>query len=364
MQETNSGLQSNRFVLLENQPEQSPAAEAKTQFLIRPEGRHQRAEALFAFDQERQTSARVIKPVGPSKDRPTIAALLINAETLLKAGERTAAAHLCRQALFLDSRHPEAIRKMIRTLGTQEWDLAQRKSLHKALVEIEPTFENFCDFGRMLEATGDLDGALEAFFEANLRVGEEGSSLFDVFKHMGNIYVRKGDFESAEEFYHKAYTLNPDSDVLQVNLGTLSVQQSDWGRATERFRKAVELNPLNDKAWVGLGLCYQQVGDAHLAQATLENALDIAPSNRTAVHLLSSWSFDQGRVSSAIIRMQDYLSTQESDIEMSLVLIHMFCHERQYALAEIELERALCWAPGREDLIDLQARVRELREQA
>ncbi|MFN7729685.1 MAG: tetratricopeptide repeat protein [Bdellovibrio sp.] len=373
MQEFNSGLQSNRFNLRET-PEAVQSTKCQEKFLIRPENPTERAKAIFAFDQEHQRqksalqarTASVARPPVAAKDnggRPDLATLLVNAEVLLRNNEKSAAAHLIRQALFLDSRNPEAIRKMIRCLGNQEWEVSQCKALHEALVDIEPSFQNFCDYGKILVDSGDLDGALEAFFEANMRVSDEGESLFEVFKQMGNIYVRKADFESAEEFYHKAFTLNPDSDVLQVNLGTLSVQQQDWGRAMERFRNALEINPLNDKAWVGLGLCYQQVGDSHLAQATLENALDIAPANRTAVHLMASWSFNHGSVSGAVSRMQDYLATQESDVEMSLVLIHLFCQERKYSMAEIELERALCWAPGREDLVELKTRIHELQEQ-
>lgn len=345
-----------RFVLNETAPN-SPASE---RFLIRPGNSSQRLLAIAEF--ERETARR--ENAKNRASRPGSGELLLNAETLLNAGERSMAMHLVRQALALDSRNPEALRKMLRCLGNRDWEKSQKISIHRALVEIEPTFANFAHCGTALLEAGRLDEALDAYFEATLRVEEEGSLLFEVFKNSGNIHVRKGDFESAEEAYHKAFTLQPDSDVLQVNLGTLAVQKNDWSSARERFQRALEINASNDKAWVGLGLCHQQVGDAHLAQANLENALDICPSNRTAVHLMANWSLQAQSVDRAIERLQDYLATQESDVEMSLVLIHLFCQKQNYEFARIELERALCWEPEREELINLRTQIETAIEES
>lgn len=339
-----------RFVL----KNENAGTDRNDRFLIRPESPVNRARAIAEFDAEEN------RPQASS--RPGVATLLESAEILLKAGEKSTAAHLVRQALCLDSRDPEALKKMLRCLGDREWEIPQRDAILKTLVETEPTFENFARLGQALIDRGDLDSALEALFEASMRATDENELLFDVFKNLGNIYVRKGDFESAEESYHKAFTLNPDSDVLQVNLATLSVQRQDWESARERFTKALEINPLNDKAWVGLGLCHHQVGDSLLAQANLENALDICPSNRTAAHLMASWSLPSGPVARAIERVQEYLSTQEADVEMSLVLIHLFCHRQLDGLARIELERALLWAPDREDLLQLRDRLTKSEE--
>ena len=347
-----------RFALRENSTvKTTPESE---RFLIRPESVTHRSKAIFDFEKEAILEAPTAPVQALQKTkRPGIAELLINAEKLLNAGEKSAAGHLIRQALALDSQNTEAMKKMLRTLGDQEWEQKQKLTLLKTLAYLQPDFDNYARYGQALLDGGELDLALEAFFDATLRVEDENSLLFEVYKNMGNIYVRKGDFDSAEESYHKAFALTPDSDVLQVNLGTLSVQKQDWSEAQDRFRKALELNSLNDKAWVGMGLCHYQVGEAHLAQATLENALDICPANRTAVHLMASWSLQANSVDRAVERLQDYLATQESDVDMSLVLIHLFCHQQKLDLAKIELERALCWEPMRGDLVQLAEKFQE-----
>ncbi len=339
-----------RFVVTENLPK--PNAVGRS--LIRPGNSSNRMQAIEAFDSESTTSKRS-RVAGIT--RPGIAELLVNAETLLKVGEKRPAAHLVRQALSLDSRHPETLRKMLRCLNENECDRKIRVSIIKTLVSVEPTFENFARAGQVLVDAGELDQALDAFFEASLRVQEESELLFEVHKNMGNIFVRRGDFDAAEEAYHKAFTLKPDSDILQVNLGTLAVQKEDWGSALARFRQCLEINPANDKGWVGVALCHHQVGDSLLALATLENALDLNGMNRTAVHLMANWSMPSGPVERAMVRLQDYLSTKESDVEMSLVLIHLFCHRQQYKWARLEMERALCWAPDRTDLLELNEKL-------
>jgi len=347
-----------RFPLNENASQ--PASPGSERFLIRPENPSARTQALQEFDAE-VPSVKVQRPAHVT--RPGVSELLLNAETLLQAGEIRTAIHLIRQALCLDSRHPEALRKMLRCLGDRDWEQSQRLAILKTLSAVEPTFENFARLGMMLIDVGQPDAALDTFFEGILRVEDENELLFDVHKNMGNIFVRRGDFEAAEEAYHKAFALNPDSDVLQVNLGTLAVQREDWGSAMEKFRRSLEINPANDKGWVGVALCHHQVGDSVLALATLENALDLSAGNRTAVHLMAKWALSTGFLDKAILRLQDYLTTQDADVDMSLLLIHLFCQQQKYSEARLEVERALCWAPDRTDLAELKEQLdRELAQ--
>lgn len=304
-----------------------------------------RQEVLKEFDADLVNAKTLIEDKKNSTQANITATLLFNAELLIKSEEYSTAIHLIRQALHLDSNNSEAIRKMIRCLGSQEWEVEQKIQLAKCLVQVDQSFDSYFLLANFLMASGDLDSALENYFEANLRVMEEGPELFESFKNMGNIYVKKGDFEAAEELYHKAFALNPDSDVLGVNMGTLAIQKSDWGLALERFRRAIELNAKNDKAWVGLALCYQAFHDIQMSVAALEMAMDICPSNRTAVHLYANWSLDLDVVSSAINRLQEFCAKNNFDVEMSMVLVHLLGHQGRLFEAKLELEKLLCFDP-------------------
>lgn len=343
------------FALRPEQPVESTSGADSHRFVIRPENFKNRKLAISEFENA-EIRAGAEKPTelnNSSKSAQGISELLFYARKLISSNETQTAIHLVRQALNLDSRHPEALQAMLTCLGSDRATTLERLKILETLVNVDPSFDSYAALGKSLTDSGQYDAAMDAYFEANLRVKDDGAGLFEVFKDMGNIAVRRGDFEQAEEFYHKAFTLNPDSDVLQVNLGTLSIQKSDWGEAIQRFRRALEISPASDKAWVGMALCHHQLGDSAMARATIENAMDINPANRTAVHLYASWSLGMGLVPQAIQRLEEYLSMQESDSEMSLVLIHLFCHAGQIDLAKLEIERAVCFDPTREDLLAL-----------
>ena len=56
-----------------------------------------------------------------------------------------------------------------------------------------------------------------------------------------------------KKYYNKAYTLDPDSDVLLVNFGSLALfAVGNSTRHSRVFREAVTINDQNDKGWVGL----------------------------------------------------------------------------------------------------------------
>jgi Flp pilus assembly protein TadD len=176
-------------------------------------------------------------------------------------------------------------------------------------------------------------------------VTSDASQLFEIYKNVGNIHVRAGDFESAEEFYNKAYTLKPDSDVLMVNYGTLEIQRESIEDAVQRFRCAVDINPNNDKGWVGLALVHRQMGDHELAWANIQRALDINRNNRTAIRLVVDWGIADNRESIAVERLQDYLEAEGEDAEMSFTLAKVFTHIGRLAEARLELERVLALDP-------------------
>ena len=83
----------------------------------------------------------------------------------------------------------------------------------------------------------------------------------------------------------------------------------------------------NDKAWVGLALMHSEYGDHALASANLTAALDLQPLNRTAVLLCARWAFRDHKEGSAIPVVENFLSAENFDEEMSLILIQLYvCH--------------------------------------
>lgn len=307
-------------------------------------------QAIVDFEAESLQNCEVL-----SVD-PQIAGYLRNAQLLMKHREYTLAMNLLRQASNKDSKNPQTL-DLLATCLERAAKVEEALIARKALAQIDFGFDSLYKYATALYKTGKDQEALEKYYEALAVLTEENVHLFELYKNMGNIFVRQGDFDGAEEYYNKAYTLNAQSDVLLVNFGTLEVQRNDFEKSLYCFRKAVEINPENDKAWVGLAMVHNQLGDSDLAWANLESAIDINPQNRTAVHLAANWGLRDSKVQKAIEALQSYLSCVEDDEDMSLVLINLFCSVGQLDVALLEMERVLLWNPDHQEVRKLKKQI-------
>ncbi|WII70743.1 tetratricopeptide repeat protein [Bdellovibrio sp. 22V] len=307
-------------------------------------------QAIADFDAESQKEKEV------SALDKRIAAFVRNAQVLMKHREFHLAMNILRQASNADSKNPVVLNLLancLEKMSRHDEALIARK----ALAAVDYGFESLYGYATALYKLGRDQEALDKYYEALAILTEENDNLFETYKNMGNIFVRQGDYDGAEEYYNKAYTLNSSSDILLVNFGTLEVQRNDYEKALYCFRKAVEINPNNDKAWVGLAMVHNQFGDSELAWANLESAMDINPRNRTSVHLAANWGLRDGRVQKAIEGLQAYLSQVEQDEDMSLVLINLFASIGQLDKALIEMERVLLWNPDHEEVRRLKKQI-------
>lgn len=285
-----------------------------------------------------------------------VARFIRNAQVLMKHREYPLAMNLLREASNKDSKNPATLNMLANCLDKMSRN-SESLIVRKTLAEVDYGFESLHGYATALYKAGRDQEALDKYYEALAVLTEETSTLFETYKNMGNIFVRQGDFDGAEEYYNKAYTLNPQSDVLLVNFGTLEVQRNDYDKSLFCFRKAVEINPENDKAWVGLAMVHSQFGDIELAWANIESAIDINPQNRTAVHLAANWGLRDGKLQKAIEALQGYLASVEEDEDMSLVLINLLCSAGQVDQALLEMERVLLWNPDHQEVRNLKKKL-------
>lgn len=301
--------------------------------------------------------------VRPQKVKVETATLITNAQLLLKSGETSLALNLLRQASNQDSKNPVVLKALASALEKAgRWEEVMK--VREALTKFDYGFESLFEQAQTCYRLNQDEKALHCYYEALSVLSDEHPALFEIHKNMGNIFVRAGDFEGAEESYHRAYRMKPDSDVLMVNLGTLELQRSDKGRALTCFRKAVELNPRNDRAWVGLAMIHHEFGDHELAWGNIESALDLNPENRTSILLAANWAQRDQTPWRAVPWVQNYLASVESDEEISLVLMNLFCLSGHLELAQVEASRVLAQNPARTDVRQLQDRLSQMRGEA
>lgn len=192
-------------------------------------------------------------------------------------------------------------------------DLASQEYIK--LCYLKQSEEHFFEVAECFYLLGHDQLAKEYYTKALSIIDYESPYLFLIYKNLGNISVKERDFDSAEEFYNKAYTQNAHSDDLFVNYGTLEIQKDNMDTAAERFQEAIKLNENNDKAWIGLALIYRKKGDFDLSWANLKRALDIHLSNAVALKLCVEWALAEDECEYAIETLENYLSIHSESLD-------------------------------------------------
>ena len=229
---------------------------------------------------------------------------------------------------------------------TERGNYALASKIYSGICKVDNCFESLFDLGTALYLEDRPHSALPILQQALLVSAEaDDQSLFEIFKMLGNIFVKSGDYDSGEDAYIKALRIRPQSDVLVVNLGTLKVQQSDWESATDRFREAVQLNQLNDKAWVGLSICHRQKGDVELSWANLEMALECNPLNETALTLACDWAVRDKKQSRLLEMLRTYAINDGWNIDLNLTFVWLSWTLGERSSATLVLERILSTHP-------------------
>ncbi len=311
---------------------------AEFDFEIRKESLRKESENKFSIDN--------------TKDRSDMAEHLANARHLMRENEFQLAQSLFRAALKLDSKNEGAIRGMAecaRALNQHE----EAVKILKTLVSSYSTSENYLFLADELFALEYNQDALEAYMRAMTAPGVNESMLFGIYKNVGNILLRLGDVDGAEEYYNKAYTVDPDSDTLLVNFGSLALVRGQLDKALARFRSAVTINDKNDKAWVGLAMIHREYGDSELAWANLEKALDIKPGNESGIKLVAEWALKDNEIEKAILRLEAYLQVDTENAQMSMWLSKFYYLSSRLDAAIVEIEKALYLNPDLEGAVDV-----------
>lgn len=276
-----------------------------------------------------------------------------HAATLIRYREFAAAQSLLRHALIHDSKNVRAI-SMMAVVLEKSGHVEEAVKCRRALVRLQPTADHRLDLAALYYGLENDAAAFSTYEEALANDAVPEARLFEVYKNIGNILVRRGDFDGAEDFYNRAFTIEPKSDALLVNFGTLEINRDDLEAAAARFRSAIDVNENSDRAWVGLALVHRSKGDFELSWANLERALDLNLANRTALKLIVEWAVRDGRVQAAATRLESYLMTDGEDAEMAFAFAKCLTLLGRFDEALFECERVVALDPEQEEALRLR----------
>jgi tetratricopeptide (TPR) repeat protein len=265
--------------------------------------------------------------------------LVKNADVLVKSGDF----HLARNLIARGLQFYPKSNRLLRTMSDvaevlEDFDLAIKCQQYLLKIQRDSDFLLKC--GQLLQKQGRFQEARELYFDFLAHNSVQEEKLFFVYKEVGNICVRDGDLEAAEEFYNKAFAINPLADALLVNYGTLELQRENSEQALMRFREALAVNKQNPNAWVGLALAHRTYGDLDLSRANLVCALDYDPYNKLALRLFAEWSVDSVDLRSVIERVDTYVEKHDQDFEFIFLLAKLNFIMGRFDKARFDVEKA------------------------
>lgn len=317
-------------------------------------------EALNQFDYEMRLE-QVKKKAEAQLSRGTtkdVAYLLGNATLLFKNKEWSLAANLYRQVLNTDSYCLAAIRGLGECFSALDKNEKAIECFH-SLVQLDPTSENFILLADAFYVEGQIEAAKKCYLKSVVGEDFDPELVFNVYKNLGNIYLKEGDLDTAEDFYNKCYAINPNSDVLLVNYGSLEVCRGDLSKAVARFRSAAEANPNNENAWVGLAMVHRQHGDQELSWANIEKSLDINPGFETAIKFACDWAIKDNFLEKAIYLLSNYLNKNDQDPFISMMLAKFLYLSGRIQQAKTEIMRSINLDPNFEEAQAVMAVIEE-----
>lgn len=288
--------------------------------------------------------------------------LLRSALLLIDHGDYRLAKNLLAEHLRQSPNSEQAIRWLGYCLEKSN-DFEGARKCYQVMTRIAPSEESYFLLAKLENSMSHYFTAKDNFHWALRHSNPESANLFDIYRNLGNIYVREHDFDSAEDYYNKAFAIRNDSDSLNVNYGILEIQRSNWSDAGVRFRLALEKNSNNDGAWVGLALVHRNTVDSQLAWANLEKALDINSCNKVALQLCIEWGIADEMFELPIAKLQKYLMQNPSDIYMSMSLASLLYTVGADDLCDLEIEKILSYDPSCEQAVNLREKIRAKRVQ-
>jgi superkiller protein 3 len=252
-------------------------------------------------------------------------------------GDQDRAVDAYRQSIELDPQHADQMLPSVLQLGIgPDWAASFRKA-----IELHPDKAAWgrLGLGRILQAKGDLDGAVAAYREAC----KLDPRLTDAFWRLGETLWAKSDKDGAVAAYRQAIEADPKRAFdwagpmhrIQQTGGDL-----DWAAAA--YRKAIELHP-DKAAWghLGLGRILHLKKDLDGAVEAYRKAVKLDPMLTYGFWWLGNvlWAKDDRNGAAAAYREAARLPFRTVE---DIVIVHLDLASALRAVGDLEGAVAAC----------------------
>lgn len=134
----------------------------------------------------------------------------------------------------------------------QRGDYETAIGLFTAAAEHEQKPEVYNNLGRALYWSGRYNMALKAYRKAEAMGGRNAALLSNI----GDVYRQVGQHDRAMDYYFDALDEQPDLARVHYELGNLYIKRGDYENAIFRINRSLELDPGFNKAMLGRLIAY------------------------------------------------------------------------------------------------------------
>ncbi len=98
-------------------------------------------------------------------------------------------------------------------------------------------------------------------------------------KEQGNVEFKKGNYNTAIDYYTRAMDLNPNEPTLYANRATCLKLLGKYRESLNDYKKAIQFNPKNTKNLKKLASVYVLIGNFGEAQILVQKCVHLEPSD-------------------------------------------------------------------------------------
>ena len=119
------------------------------------------------------------------------------------------------------------------------------------------------------------------------------------FQNRANLYVTKGEFDSAIADYNKVIEMKSADASVFLNRGLAYLGKKNYDLAIGDFDKAIEMNPKESAAYFNRGDSYEKSGNIEKAMADYQKASELDEKNEAAKTNLKRLQDEQAKTAAS-----------------------------------------------------------------
>lgn len=120
-----------------------------------------------------------------------------------------------------------------------------------------------------------LDKALEKFGDYK----KDPQATLRAFTGIGEIYIQKEDFETAQKYFAQALEISPEDEASAYNVGEVFFSHQKIDEAIKYFELAIQIKNDWSKPYMKLGYVYLNKGDFNKSLEYFNKFIEIDPEN-------------------------------------------------------------------------------------